>query len=182
MPRRLVASLYVTLDGYYDEPGRWSMPFWSDEAGAFKDRELSAADELLLGRITYEAFAAVWPTMEGTGDFGVRLNTMPKHVASRTLTSATWNASIIAGDVADAVRGLTSGNGGDLLLWGSGSVMDYLAGHNLVDEYRLMVHPLILGGGEKKLFAGAPRLDLRLEDVLQLPNGIIVNTYRPAGR
>jgi dihydrofolate reductase len=179
MSRRVVASIYVTLDGFYDEPGLWSMPFWSAEAGAFKARELAAADELLLGRVTYEGFAAAWPTMEGTGEFGVKLNGMPKHVASRTLKSAAWNATIIEGEVADAVKRLKAGDGGDLLVWGSGKLIDYLAAHDLVDEYRLMLHPIVLGGGEKRLFAGAPRRDLRLAEVLELPNGIVVNTYRP---
>jgi dihydrofolate reductase len=180
MSRRVVASVYVTLDGFIDEPGLWSFPFWSDEAGAFKARELGAADALLLGRITYQGFAAAWPTMEGTGEFGERINAMPKHVASRTLKSSTWNASIIEGEVADAVRRLKAEDGGDLLVWGSGNLIDYLAGHDLVDEYRLMVHPIVLGTGEKRLFARAPRRSLRLTAVLELPNGIVANTYVPA--
>jgi len=180
MSRRLVASIYVTLDGFYDEPGRWSMPFWSSEAGEFKYRELFASDAMILGRRTYEGFAKAWPTMEGTGDFGERMNALPKYVASRTLREATWNATIMAGDVADAIRALKASDGGDLLLAGSGMLVDFLAGHGLIDEYRLMVHPLVLGGGEKRLFADAPRLSLELSDVLRLPNGILVNTYRPA--
>jgi dihydrofolate reductase len=179
MPRRVVASIYVTLDGFYDEPGLWSMPLWSDEAGAFKARELGEADALLLGRLTYEGFAAAWPTMEGAGEFGLKLNGMPKHVASRTLRSATWNATIINGNVAGAVQRLKAEDGGDLLIWGSGKLIDYLSINDLVDEYRLMVHPIVLGGGEKRLFSGSPRRDLRLEKVLELPNGIVVNTYRP---
>ena len=100
MPRKVVASIYVTLDGFIDEPGMWSFPFWSDEASQFKARELWAGDALLLGRLTYEGFAAAWPTMEGTGEFGEKMNSMPKYVASRTLDTATWNATIIKGDVA----------------------------------------------------------------------------------
>jgi dihydrofolate reductase len=180
VPRRVIVSIYVTLDGFVDEPGLWSMPFWSDEAGAFKARELAAADALLLGRITYEGFAAVWPTMPGTGEFGLKLNGMPKHVASRTLTSATWNATIITGEVADAVSRLRAQGDGDLLVWGSGRLIDYLAAHDLIDEYRLMIHPIVLGGGEKRLFATAPRRDLRLAGVLELTNGIVVNSYVPA--
>jgi len=181
MPRKLVATTYVTLDGYIDDPGQWSFPFWSEEASQFKYKELFDSDAQLLGRITYEAFAAAWPTMQGTGDFGERMNAMPKYVASRTLTTATWNATIIEGDVADAVRRLKAEDGGDLLLAGSGQLLDYLTAHDLVDEYRLMVHPVVLGGdGSKRLFATAPRRTLALADSLRLPNGVMVNTYRPA--
>ncbi len=119
MPRTVVASTYLTLDGFIDEPGQWSFPFWSPEAADFKARELDASEALLLGRITYEGFAAAWPTMEGTGDFGRKMNAMPKYVASHTLQTATWNATIIDGEVADAVRRLRAEDGGDLLIGGS---------------------------------------------------------------
>lgn len=180
MPRRVVASTYVTLDGYIDEPGKWSFPFWSQEASDFKARELFASDALLLGRITYEGFAAAWPTMEGTGDFGARMNGMPKYVASRTLDTATWNATIIKGDVAEAVGRLKQQDGGDLLIGGSGQLIDYLSGHDLIDEYRLMVHPIVLGGGEKRLFRHAPRRTLELVDNVTFPTGVTVLTYHPA--
>jgi dihydrofolate reductase len=181
MSRKVVASLYVTLDGFIDEPGLWSFPFWSDEAGRFKARELADADALLLGRITYEGFARAWPSMEEeAGDFGRKMNAMPKYVASRTLTEATWNATVIEGDVAEAVRRLKAQDGGDLLVSGSGQLVDYLTAQDLVDEYRLMVHPIVLGDGVKRLFAGAPRRTLALADTLALPNGVVVHTYRPA--
>lgn len=180
MPRRVVASTYVTLDGYIDEPGKWSFPFWSQEASDFKARELFASDALLLGRITYEGFAAAWPTMEGTGEFGAKMNAMPKYVASRTLDTATWNATIIKGDVAEAVGRLKQQGGGDLLIGGSGQLIDYLSGHDLIDEYRLMVHPIVLGGGEKRLFRHAPRRTLELVDSVTFPTGVTVLTYRPA--
>ncbi len=181
MPRRVVASTYVTLDGYMDEPGKWSFPFWSKEASDFKASELYASDALLLGRLTYEGFASAWPTMQGTGEFGEKMNSMPKYVASRTLESATWNASIIQGDVAEAVRRLKQPGGGDLLIGGSGQLIDYLSGHDMIDEYRLMVHPIVLGGGEKRLFRHAPRRTLVLVDSLTFPTGVVVLTYRPAG-
>jgi dihydrofolate reductase len=180
MPRRVVASTYVTLDGYMDEPGKWSFPFWSKEASDFKAQELFASDALLLGRITYEGFAAAWPTMQGTGDFGEKMNSMPKYVASRTLESATWNASIIQGDVAEAVHRLKQPDGGDLLIGGSGQLIDYLSGHDLIDEYRLMVYPLVLGAGEKRLFRHAPKRTLELVDSVTLPTGVVVLTYHPA--
>lgn len=179
MPRKVVASTYVTLDGFIDEPGKWSFPFWSVEAAEFKAKELIASDALLLGRITYEGFAAAWPTMEGTGEFGAKMNSMPKYVASRTLATAAWNATIIEGDVADAVRRLKAEDGGDLLIGGSGQLIDFLTGHGLIDEYRLMVHPIVLGNGTKRLFANVPTRRLTLVESATFPNGIVVNTYHP---
>jgi dihydrofolate reductase len=180
MPRKLVASTYITLDGFIDEPGQWSFPFWCDEAAQFKSRELFAADALVLGRVTYEGFAAAWPTMEGTGEFGERMNSMPKYVASRTLAAATWNATIMRDDVAGAVRRLKQEGSGDLLIGGSGHLIDFLAEHDLIDEYRLMVHPIVLGDGAKRLFDGVPRRTLTLVDSLTFPTGVVVLTYRPA--
>jgi dihydrofolate reductase len=181
MPRNVIASLYVTLDGFIDEPGRWSFDFWSEEAAQFKARELFATDAMLLGRLTYEGVAKAWPAMEAeTGDFGRKMNAMPKHVASRTLTDAAWNSTVIRGDVADAVRALKSQDGGDLLVAGSGQLVSYLVAHDLIDELRLMVHPIVLGDGTKRLFDGAPRRTLALVDGLALPNGVVLNTYRPA--
>ena len=180
MPRKIVSSLYVTLDGYLDEPGRWSFPFWSEEASAFKARELAASDALLLGRVTYEGFAAAWPTMEGTGEFGEKMNAMPKYVASRTLGTATWNATIIQGDVAEAVRRGRQEDGGDVLIGGSGQLVDYLTGHDLIDEYRLLIHPIVLGDGTKRLFDAVPRRTLELVESATLPNGVVLNTYRRA--
>ena len=179
MPRKVVASTYVTLDGYIDEPGQWSFPFWSAEAAEFKANELFASDALLLGRRTYEGFAAAWPTMEA-GAFGEKMNSMPKYVALRTLTTATWNASIIQGDVAEAVRALKQGDGGDLLIGGSGQLIDFLTGHDLIDEYRLMIHPIVLGTGAKRLFASVPRRTFKLVGSVTFPTGVVVQTYHPA--
>jgi len=180
MPRRVIASTYVSLDGYIDEPGQWSFPFWSEEAAHFKADELAAAEALLLGRCTYEGFAAAWPTMQGTGAFGEKMNRMPKYVASRTLVGATWNATIIKGDVAEAVRHLKGDDGGNLLIGGSGQLIDYLTGHDLIDEYRLMVHPVVLGQGSKRLFTGVPRRTLALVSSVTFPTGVVVLTYHPA--
>jgi len=179
MPRRVVASTYITLDGYIDEPGTWSFPFWSEEASQFKAKELFASDALLLGRLTYEGFAAAWPTMQGTGEFGEKMNSMPKYVASRTLDSATWNATIVKGDVAEEVRKLKQDDGGDLLIGGSGQLIDFLTGHDLIDEYRLMIYPIVLGNGTKRLFTTVPRRTLTLVDAATFPTGVVVHTYHP---
>jgi len=178
MARRIVATEYVSLDGFMDEPGTWSMPYFSDEAGALKWQELQDSEAMLLGRRTYEGFAAAWPTMTDTGEFGERMNSMPKHVLSRTLTSLTWNSSLVDG--VDGIRKLVDGQGGDLLLAGSGQVFNLLAEHDLIDEYRLMIFPVILGDGQLPLFTSAPRRVLKLADTVMLPHGVVVHSYQRA--
>jgi dihydrofolate reductase len=178
MARRIVATEFVSLDGYMDEPGNWTEPFRCPEGGAVKERELRDAEALLLGRRTYEVFAGAWPAMADS-EFGERMNSLPKHVVSRTLTETTWNASLIEGDVVDGVRKLVDGSGGDLLLMGSGELFNRLAEHDLIDVYRLMVFPVVLHG-EQPLFTSAPRRTLKLVDAQVLPTGAVVQTYERA--
>ena len=142
--------------------GLWSGPFWSDEASDFKHDELFASDGLLLGRVTYEGFAKAWPTMEGTGDYGERMNSLPKYVASRTLDEAGWNATVIKGSVPEAVPELKQQPGQDLLVFGSGQLLHTLLQHHLVDEYRLMVHPIIAGSGKRLFPQGTAQTVLKL--------------------
>ena len=121
---RLVATEYLSLDGVFEEPGQWSFPFFNDEAGQFKWAELQAADAQLLGRKTYDGFSAAWPKMEGTGEFGVRMNTMPKYIVTSTLEKLEWPGSKpVKGDVAAEVRKLKETPGRDLLLAGSGQLL-----------------------------------------------------------
>ena len=117
----------MSLDGVFEEPGRWSHPFFDEEAGRFKWDELQAADAQLLGRKTYEGFAKAWPTMEGTGEFGVKMNTMPKYVVSSTLKNPTWSGTkVLSGDFMQAIRELKEQPGKDLLLAGSGHLFNAL--------------------------------------------------------
>src|SRR5713101_7113758 len=116
---RLVATVYMSLDGVFEEPGKWSFPFFNEEAGQFKWKELQASDALLLGRNTYAGFAAAWPTMPGTGGFGVTMNTMPKYVVSSTLKKVEWAGSkLIQGNLMDKIRKMKNEPGQELLLSG----------------------------------------------------------------
>jgi dihydrofolate reductase len=178
--RKLKLAMYVAADGVVENP-EWTGPFWSDELSDLQRDYLFASDALLLGRVTYEGFAAAWPTMEGTGAFGEKMNSMPKFVASRTLEKAEWNATIIAGELAGEVEQLKAGDGGDLLIYGSGEVVDELTRHGLIDEFRLMIHPVIVGAG-KRLFNGQTLTTLRLADTVTTATGIAVLTYTPVGR
>jgi dihydrofolate reductase len=181
--RSIVATEYVSLDGVMDEPGVWSGPFFNDEAAKFKYNELFASDALLLGRVTYEGFAKAWPTMEGTGDFGERMNSMPKYVVSTTLQNPEWtNSRVISANVVEEISRLKEEPGQDLLLAGSGKLLHTLMEHDLVDEYRLMLHPIVLGSG-KKLFENENQTKtLKLVETKPLASGIVILTYHPAER
>jgi dihydrofolate reductase len=175
---RIVAVSYVTLDGVFEEPS-WSGPYFNDELGSWQDRNLREADVMLLGRRTYEGFKESWPAMEAeTGDFGVKMNSMPKRVATTTLTEPEWNATFIEGDVAEAVRELTAGPD-SVLINGSATLVNYLTRHNLVDEYRIMVYPVVVGAG-RKLWDEGTRVALALSSSFMTKTGVAVLTYVPA--
>jgi dihydrofolate reductase len=178
---RLVATEYLSLDGVFEEPGKWSGPFFNEEAGQFKWNELQASDALLMGRKTYEGFAAAWPTMSGTGEFGEKMNSMPKYVVSSTLHKVEWAGSkLITGNLFEEVRKLKKQPGGDLLLSGSAQLFNALAQENLIDLYRFMLHPIILGKG-KRLFAdGVDRRALALRETKAFKAGIVILEYLPA--
>jgi dihydrofolate reductase len=178
--RRVVVTEYVSLDGVFDEPGNWSFPFWSEEAFQFKYDELFASDAQLLGRLTYEGFAKAWPTMSDDVGFADRMNGMPKYVVSTTLENPEWtNTSVIRGKVPEEVAQLKQLPGQDILVAGSGQLVRMLMEHDLVDEYRFMVHPIVLGSG-KRLFN--ERTVLNLVDTKRFSSGIVVLVYGPASK
>jgi dihydrofolate reductase len=156
---RLVATEYLTLDGVFEEPGQWSFPFFNEQASQFKWRELQASDALLLGRKTYEGFAAAWPGRDDGVGFAEKMNSMPKYVVSSTLTDPAWNNTTVIG--LDDVARLREEPGGDLLVAGSGDLVRTLLAQGLVDELRLMVFPVVLGAGRKLL--GETEAEIPLE-------------------
>lgn len=185
--RKVVVSEFLTLDGVMQDPGGageiaqggWSMPYWHDEIAKLKYDELFAADALLLGRVTYEGFAKAWPNMTGTGDFGERMNGLPKHVASTTLKALDWNNSnALEGDVAHAVAALKREPGQNILVAGSGKLIETLQRENLVDEYWLLVYPVVLGAG-KRLFKDGVTTKLRLVETRSFPTGVALLRYEP---
>lgn len=178
---RLVATEYLSFDGYFHEPGEWSMPFFDEAAGKFKGAELLASDALLLGRKTYEGFAAAWPKMrEETGEFGAKMNDMPKYVVSATLAEATWSGSrLIRANVLDEIRALKARPGNDLLLAGSGQLFNALLRANLIDRYRFMIHPIILGKGARLFEADSAKV-LTLVETRSFPSGVVIAEYEPA--
>ncbi|WP_254533035.1 dihydrofolate reductase family protein [Natrinema gelatinilyticum] len=179
--RNLIVSEFLTLDGVMEAPEQWSFQFFSEEQQAYKHDELFASGALLLGRTTYETFAAAWPDQEDETGFADRMNSLPKYIVSTSLEEATWNNStIIDGDVTEEVAALKQEDGKDILVNGSGELVDTLVEHDLVDEYRLMVHPVVQGSG-KRLFGGATApTTMRLVDTEAFDSGVVVLTYGPS--
>jgi dihydrofolate reductase len=177
MTRRLVESTFVTLDGVISDPQVWGPPYWDDDHTSYATKLLEPAEALLLGRVTYEGFASAWPQRSGD-PYTDKINAMPKHVASRTLTDATWNASILQGDTAEAVAALKEQDGGDLLKFGTGELDRTLLEHGLVDEFHFWTFPVIAGSGQRLLDEVAPT-HLELVDLTRFGSGIVVLTYAP---
>ena len=176
--RTLAATLFMTLDGVVEAPDKWSFPFWSDETGKFKSDELRATDALLLGRVTYEGFAAAWPGRKDEEGFADRFNSMPKYVASKTLKKLEWNNShLIKGDLAAEVSKLKQQPGRDVVIHGSPTLIRSLLPHDLIDEYRLLVYPIVLGRG-KRLFDEASQAKLKLAESETFSKGVVKLVYR----
>jgi dihydrofolate reductase len=186
---RVVVSQFVTVDGVFEDPGGsekherggWAFQFErGPEGDQFKLDEVMASDALLLGRVTYEGFAAAWPSR--TGEFADKFNGMRKYVVSSTLGEPEWNNStVIRGNVGEEVAKLKQQDGGDILVNGSAQLVETLLENDLVDEYRLMVFPVVLGRG-KRLFGDTPAAKaLQLVESRPVgPDGVLVLTYHPA--
>jgi dihydrofolate reductase len=184
--RRIVVSEFLSLDGVMEDPGGaegfrhggWSFQFNDPEGMKYKLDETLDHGALLLGRVTYEGFAKAWPGMTDDVGFADKMNGMPKYVVSKTLQAADWNNStILSGDLAQEVTALKEQEGPDILVAGSASLVRGLMVNDLVDEYRLMVFPIVLGSG-KRLFEGeGDAATLRLVDVKPLPSGTVILTY-----
>lgn len=182
---KLVVTEFVSLDGVMEAPGGepgyphtgWVVPTMSGhEAQQFKLDEVLAAEAHLLGRVTFESFAGAWPLSEGP--MADKINAMPKYVVSTTLTDLGWhNCHLIDRDVPEQIAALKARDGGDLLVVGSRTLVHSLMAHNLVDEFRLMIAPVVLGSG-RRLFPDAPDvLGLRLVDSTVCDEGTVVLTY-----
>ena len=185
--RKRIVSTFLSLDGVMEAPGGeagtphagWVFDFMGPEQLRYKLHEALEAESLHIGRVTYQSFAGAWP--KRTGEFADNMNAMPKQVVSSTLRDPAWtNCTVIAGDVAEAVAQLKAGTGGPVLVPGSRTLVHALMASKLVDEYRLMLFPLILGSG-RRLFPETPhKTVLRLTGTRAFPSGVVVQTYQPA--
>jgi len=181
--RTLIVTEFMSLDGVVEAPGGepthphagWTMPYGTDQLYAFKLRETLDAESLLLGRITYEGFAAAWSGRDG--EFADKMNAMPKHVVTSTLHELEWNATALSGDVLDSVTKLKDGDGGPILVAGSATLVRALLAGGLVDELRLIIYPVTIGGGLRIFPEDRSRLDLELTDLARYDSGAVLLTY-----
>ncbi|MBO4207495.1 dihydrofolate reductase family protein [Micromonospora echinofusca] len=192
--RRLIASTFLTLDGVMQAPGGpgedddsgfahggWSVTYWDDVMGEFMGESMGRPFDLVLGRRTYDIFAAHWPRVPD--DEGAKpLNDATKYVASRGRPTLEWrNSVLIDGDVAEGVAALKQADGPELQVHGSANLLQTLIRHHLVDEYRLMIFPVVVGSGKRLFGDGAVPAGLKLVDSRVSTTGVVIGTYQPAG-
>ena len=176
--RKLIESTLVSLDGVIGDPQLWANEYFDEAARELALEQLSVSDGMLMGRRTYEIFAATWPAY--TGAYADRMNSIKKYVFSSTLKSAEWrNSTVIGGDVAAAVDELKQQDGADLVMYGHGQLGQTLLEHRLLDEVRLWIHPVIVGSGTL-LFRDGAHATMKLVTTDARANGVVVLTYRPA--
>jgi dihydrofolate reductase len=192
--RAVIVQEFLSLDGVMQSPGEasefprggWQKQFVGEDHLRIMNQQMHEADALLLGRKTYQAFAAVWPTVSELGVLGSlakRMNEMEKFVVSRTINKVEWNAALVRGDVAEAVGELREQPGNGLLVVGSRDLVRYLQRRNLVDEYRLWIHPVIVGSGSHLFDAGLDTATWAMKDVVVTNESVAILTYvRPSGR
>ena len=193
--RKLVVGAFLTVDGVMQAPGGpeedreggfehggWSVNYWDEGMGRIITESTLQGDALLLGRKTYEIFAAHWPKVGGDDPIANKLNSIPKYVASRSLKEVAWNNStLIEGDVAKAVAALKEQPGNEIQVSGSGDLIQTLIEHDLVDEYRLWIFPLVLGDGKRLFAGGAVPAALKLVGTKTSSTGVAIHTYERAG-
>jgi dihydrofolate reductase len=175
--RRLIEATFVSVDGVIESQEKWAVPYFSGESKSEALVELASVDTFLLGRETYEKFAATWSRVKGDPYFD-RVNSLRKLVASTTLVSAIWNAEIIKGDVADEVARLKRQPGKDIIKYGTGELDRELIEHNLIDEFRFSIFPVVVGSG-RHLFEGIDvgNRKLELTETRSFSNGVVRMTY-----
>jgi dihydrofolate reductase len=191
--RKIVVSEFISLDGVIQAPGGaeedteggfvhggWTMPYWHDDIGAHFFEAIGESDTLLLGRKTWQTHGGAFDPMPAGDPFGDVMNTLQKYVVSTTLTSAdAWrNSTLISSNVVESVRALKAQPGKNIAIDGSSVLVHTLVQHDLVDEYSLLVYPVVLGGG-KKLFPEGARVNLRLIESRPFPSGVVLMRYAP---
>jgi len=177
--RKVVVAEFLSLDGVMEQPA-WTVPYQHDEIEQYKLAELVASDALVVGRVTYEGFASAWPSITDEHGFADRMNNYPKYVVSTTLQKGTWNNShLIKANIPDEIAKLKQQSGRDILVGGSGTLVQTLIQHNLVDEYHLLIYPVVLGSG-KRFFLDGSKTTLKLVETKTFPTGVVALTYQTA--
>jgi dihydrofolate reductase len=187
---KIIVSEFITLDGVIEAPGGedslgersgWSIPYFNEETAKFKLDDFLASDALLMGRVTYQIHAAVWPSMTDEEGFADRMNSLPKYVVSTTLEKVEWNNSRpIRGNIPEEVKKLKQEVQRNILIDGGSDLVNLLMQHDLIDEYRLLVHPVVVGKGKRLFREGSQKKELRLIEARALSTGVVALTYQPA--
>jgi dihydrofolate reductase len=181
--RRIITSTYMSLDGVIQRPELWTFDYRSDDAARFQHEQLFGSDALLMGRHTYEIFADHWPTATDDEGFADRMNSLPKYVVSDTLTEPTWNGTTVLAraDAADQLRKIKQQSGQDILQYGYGPVTATLMREGMLDELRIWLHPLLVGGNDPDALLAHVGINakLALADVTRYDSGLVILRYRP---
>ena len=180
--RKIVSGLFISLDGVYEAPDQWHFPYFNDEMGAAVDEQMKAADTMLLGRVTYQEFASFWPQQSSDDvDIADYMNNTPKLVVSNTLDTLDWqNSTLISGDVNEELNRLKQQPGKNIAITGSGTLVRSLLRDGLLDELRLLVHPIVAGSGKRLFPDGIGQQPLQLVDAKTFSTGVLYLTYQPA--
>ncbi|MEU9744933.1 dihydrofolate reductase family protein [Streptomyces niveus] len=194
--RKLMVTTFVSLDGVMQGPGGsdedrdggfehggWSVPHFGPDLIQRMTDLVQRADALLVGRRTYDIFAATWPLAEADDPIGSKMNSVRKYVASRTLDTVSWqNSTLLTGDVAEAVARLKQEGDGEIQVHGSGDLIQTLIAHDLVDEFHVLVFPVLVGSGKRLFGRGTVPAGLKLVDTARSGSGVVISTYARAGK
>jgi dihydrofolate reductase len=180
--RKVVASQFLSLDGVMEAPEKWHLPYFNDEMGAVIGKAIAETDALLIGRRTYEEWAAFWPSQSSDEEpIAAAMNGLPKYVASKTLSEVTWqNSTLLGDDVVAEIKKLKQQPGKDIAINGSATLVRSLLGEGVIDELRLMIHPLVVGSGRRLFENGTGQTPLELVESKTFSTGVLNLTYRPA--
>jgi dihydrofolate reductase len=177
--REIIVSTQASMDSVIENPQNWVFDYANDEFFNYAREQLFAADALIMGRVTYEGFAEAWSAQAGSNDFADQMNSLPKYVASRTLKGPLkWNANLIEGDVAEEIRKLKEQPGQNILQYGSGELTRTLLQHGLVDEFRILVYPVAVGGGQH-IFENIEKFPMKLLEAKPFSTGVVALHYQP---
>jgi dihydrofolate reductase len=180
--RKIIAGLFVSLDGVVESPEQWHFPYFNDEMGAAVEAQMAESDAMLLGRRTYQEFAAYWADKGSDEPFADQMNKTPKYVASTTLDKVEWeNSTLIEGNVVEELTKLKQQPGKNISITGSATLVRSLLQDGVLDELRLLVHPIVVGHGKRLFEEGTGQVPLKLVDSKTFTTGVLSLTYQPVG-
>jgi dihydrofolate reductase len=178
--RKIVAGLFISLDGVIESPEKWHFPYFNDEMGAEVGAQMAASDAMLLGRVTYQEFAGFWPNADASDPFTAQMNNTPKYVVSTTLDTVEWqNSTLIKGNIAEGIAALKQQPGKNIAITGSVTLVDSLLQNDLLDELRLLVHPVVVGSGKRLFKDGGDLKRLQLVESKTFGTGVVSLVYQP---